>query len=363
MSLSYPQIIWWTVISLLAALQFFALYPLGVHSMLMQRIPGNVRMKLVEQSGHDYFIVLITMIAYQVTACIVFTPFHVLVLGWIPLDLAFALPMIILWLRRHNLRMRRVYDILLSICGSLGPFLLGCFMSCYFFGNVFTVGDKSDIAGTFAWGDIEGISIFGDWRTLAFGLMVLFLTRTQTNIWYLHKIDEQETKTWNRRQLNVNGLAFLVTFSAAMYAMLVTDGYQVVGENKFEVMHYKYLINYLDLPAALACLLLGFSMICAGIGLGIYPLYQNKLHGSEKSAGWHCSIGAVLVITSFFMVAGFNDTPFFPSTIDMESSLTIYNSSASDDDLRIASYILGVVIVMVAGSYFILHRRKRHETM
>lgn len=364
MTLSFLQILWWTIISLLGAVQFFALFALGAQSMLLQRHPLTERDKIAVQAAKDHDILIATMITYQLAACVLFPTFSVLVYGWLALDLAFLLPGLLLWLRKHteNEGVKKAYDIILTFCGFIGPFLLGSFVSCYFFGNVFTVTDKTHISETFQWGEIDDYSIFSDWRVLAFGLMLTFLSRIQANFWLLSKIDEADMKTWNRKQLRWNSALFTVAFIAAMYAIFTTVGYQVTGIDQFEAMEYKYLYNLLDLPAALACFLLGTIMLIAGMGLGISPLYQNKVHGGEKASIWHSGIGTILIMTALFMIAGFNDTPFFPSTIDMNSSLTIYNSSAPEETLRAAAFVMAVIFIY-AGSKtgMVLWARKKEN--
>ena len=352
MALSFLQIAWWTIISLVGALHFFLLFSFGAQSMLLQRMTETERRMVVHRASHDYEYLWTVMLAYQMLSCIILSAFSVLTEAWVALDLVFLLPIVLFWLRKHinDAVMRKVVDVLLTICGILGPFLLGCYTSCYFFGNAFTIGDMADIEGTFEWVEVSGPSIFGDWRVVVFGLMIMALSRMQANLWLLWKIREPEMRLWNRRQLCFNASLFVILFVVAMYAILAANGYQIIGENKFEVVANKFLYNYLDLPAALACLLLGMTMICVGIWLGVSPLYSGKPHGGERAAIFHSFMGTILLVTSFFIVVGFNETPFFPSSVDMNSSMTIYNSSASEDVLKNATYVLATIIVFVSGS-------------
>lgn len=351
MTLSSLQIAWWAIISLVGALHFFLLFPFGIQSMLLQRMTETERKMVVHRAANDYEYMWTIMLMYQMMSCIVFSAFSVLTEAWIALDFVFLLPIVLFWLRKHlnDVTARKAVDVLLTICGVLGPFLLGCFTSCYFFGNAFTISDMSDIEGTFEWVEVSGPSIFGDWRVVAFGLMIMALSRMQANLWLLWKIKEPEIRLWNRKQLRLNACLFVVLFVVAMYAILAANGYQIIGENKFEVVANKFLYNYLDLPVALACLLLGVTMICVGIWLGLSPLYSSRPRGGERAAIFHSFMGTVLVITSFFIVVGFNETPFFPSSVDMNSSMTIYNSSASEDVLRNAVYVFAAIIVFGCG--------------
>ena len=351
MTLSSLQIAWWSIISLIGALQFYMLLSFGAQSMLLQRMPELERQEIVRSSAHAYDNFWVLMLLFHTLSCVLFPIFRVLSEAWLALDLVFLLPLFFVWLRKHlnDGAMKKCIDAVLTICGVLGPFLLGCFMSCYFFGNTFTVGDMTDIEGSFKWVEVTSPSIFGDWRVLTFGFMTLMQSRMQANIWFLRMINEPEIKTWNRKQLCVNGTLFFVFFVMAMYALLASEGYQVVSRNEFEVVANKYLYNYIDLPIALACILLGIIMTGVGMWLGLSPLFKHKAHGSERGALLHSFMGTILVVTSFFIVAGFNDTPFFPSSIDMNSSMTIYNCSASEETLRIATYVFITILVFVSG--------------
>ena len=351
MTLSSLQIAWWTIISLIGALHFFLLFPFGAQTMLLQRMTEENRQMVVHRAAHDYEYLWTIMLMYQMLSCSVFHAFSVLTEAWIALDLVFLLPILFFWLRKHlkSETKKKGIDVLLTLCGVLGPFLLGCFTSCYFFGNAFTIGDMADIEGTFEWVEVSRLSIFGDWRVLAFGLMILALSRMQANLWLLWRIKTPEIRAWNRKQLCVNASVFVILFAVAMYAILTANGYQIIGENRFEVVANKFLYNYLDLPAALACLFLGITTMTVGIWLGVLPLWNNRFQRSERAAILHSFMGTILIITSFFIVVGFNETPFFPSSVDMNSSMTIYNSSASEDTLKTAIYIFATILVFMGG--------------
>lgn len=93
---------------------------------------------------------------------------------------------------------------------------------------------------------------------------------------------------------------------------------------------YKYLRNLLEMPYVTVVLLLGVISVLWSIRLG--------WRGSRRAV-WFGGAGTVLTVLSLLLVAGWNGTAYYPSLTDMQSSLTISNSSSSLFTLKTMAWV------------------------
>ena len=156
-----------------------------------------------------------------------------------------------------------------------------------------------------------------------------------------------QTAGWNRKQLLVNAPVFVVLFLATVAVLLTASGYETTGLHEFRQVDHKYLDNLLAMPAALSCFLSGTLLV-------LYAVYAALVRKSRKGI-WFSGVGTVLVVLALFWVAGYNNTPYYPSYADMGSSLTIYNSSSSEFTLRtmsIVSLAIPFVLAYIAWVWY-----------
>ncbi|MCU0409456.1 MAG: cytochrome d ubiquinol oxidase subunit II, partial [Bacteroidales bacterium] len=67
---------------------------------------------------------------------------------------------------------------------------------------------------------------------------------------------------------------------------------------------------------------------------------------------WFSGTGTVLAVLALFLVAGYNGTSFYPSLSDLQSSLTIYNSSSSSFTLRNMMYVSFIIPLVLAYIWY-----------
>ena len=67
---------------------------------------------------------------------------------------------------------------------------------------------------------------------------------------------------------------------------------------------------------------------------------------------WFAGIGTVLTVLSLLLVAGYNNTAYYPSTVDLQSSLTLQNSSSSEFTLRTMAYVSILVPFVLAYIFY-----------
>lgn len=352
MDYTFLQEYWWLLISILGAVLVFLLFVQGAQSMFLQPMSESQREKMVEGVAHRWELTFTTLVVFGGAFFASFPLFYSTSFGgaywvWMLILFGFVVQAVSYKYRNAegNLLGRKTYDVFLFLNGILGPVLLGGAVSTFFFGSDFTIS-KSLIAqdgGIISqWGPLHGLEVLADWRVVAFGVMVLFLTRVLANLWYINQIDDEDIRSWNRRQLLINAPAFVVLFLAVCAVLLMADGYETVGTHEFELVENKYFHNLFGNIWPLAFFLVGTVLVLYGI---IITLIKKCTKGI-----WSAGLGTVLVVMSLFWIAGYFNTPYYPSYADVASSLTIYNSSSSEFTLQamsIVSLFLPVVIAYI----------------
>ena len=352
MDYTFLQEYWWLLISILGAVLVFLLFVQGAQSMFLQPMSESQREKMVEGVAHRWELTFTTLVVFGGAFFASFPLFYSTSFGgaywvWMLILFGFVVQAVSYKYRNAegNLLGRKTYDVFLFLNGILGPVLLGGAVSTFFFGSDFTIS-KSLIAqdgGIISqWGPLHGLEVLADWRVVAFGVMVLFLTRVLANLWYINQIDDEDIRSWNRRQLKINAPVFVVLFLAVCAVLLIADGYETVGTHEFELVENKYFHNLFGNIWPLAFFLVGTVHVLYGI---IITLIKKCTKGI-----WSAGLGTVLVVMSLFWIAGYFNTPYYPSYVDVASSLTIYNSSSSEFTLQamsIVSLFLPVVIAYI----------------
>lgn len=353
MSYILLQQYWWLLISVLGALLVFLLFVQGGQSMIfcMKKCGEKAKEDMIYSIAHRWELTFTVLVTFGGAFFASFPLFYSTSFGgaywvWMLILFGFILQAVSYKYRGEagNIFGKKIYDAFLVINGILAPVLLGGAVSTFFFGSDFTV-EKTNLVmqggGIISqWGSLHGLEVLGDWRVVAFGLMVLMLTRVQANLWFMCVVDDEDAYKWNKRHLAINAPIFVVLFLAIVAVLLTSSGYETVGLHDFKVVDYKFLHNFIAMPMTLVTFLAGTVLVLVGIGVNLF---------SRKRCGiWYSGIGTVLVVLSLFWVAGYNNTPYYPSSADIASSLTIYNSSSSEFTLKTMSVVSLAIPFVVA---------------
>lgn len=257
-----------------------------------------------------------------------------------------------------NLYGTKFYDTLLFINGCVGCILLGVAVAMFFFGAQFTVGmgnildPGSPVISR--WAPTRGIEAIFCWKNLLLGVAVLFLARTQAALYFMDNLaGDDHLFAVNKRRVLVNGLIFAVLFVVFLVVLLLSSGLQTTGLHSFEVVEYKYLMNFIDMWWVALIFLVGVVLVLFAIGKAALSRHFTK-------GIWISGVGTMLVVMSLFWIAGFNDTPYYPSLLDPGSSLTISNSSSTEFTLWVmscVSLILPFVIAYIAYVWYSMDRQ------
>ncbi|MEF9924562.1 MAG: cytochrome d ubiquinol oxidase subunit II [Muribaculaceae bacterium] len=358
-SYEFLQIYWWFLISVLGAVLVFLLFVQGGQTMLLSVKKPIDRTMIINSLGRKWELTFTTLVVFGGAFFASFPLFYSTSFGgaywlWIIILFSFVVQAVSYEFRMKpgNIYGGETYDIFLFINGAVGCILLGVAVSMFFFGGEFTV-NKQNILDVNApvisqWASTRGLEAIFDWKNLILGFTVLFLARTQAGLYFMNNIKDDEFYEKNRKAVLVNGIIFVLFFltfvglllTASGYQSITTDGIPVVP-NAFEVIPFKYLHNFIDLWWALIAFLIGVVAV-------LYAIISAVFCKKFTSGIWFSGIGTILVVLALFWIAGYNDTPYYPSLLDSSSSLTIYNSSSSEFTLTVMS-IVSLIIPFVAG--------------
>ncbi|MFA7409502.1 MAG: cytochrome d ubiquinol oxidase subunit II, partial [Bacteroidales bacterium] len=173
-------------------------------------------------------------------------------------------------------------------------------------------------------------------------------------LYFMNNIDNDAIFIRSRKHLWINTIPFLIAFLFFLTMLLVKDGFAVDPDSKMVSMEkYKYLHNLLEMPVILVMLLIGVAGVLFGI---IRALIKKTTIGI-----WFTGPGTILTVLALFLIAGFNNTAFYPSTFDLQSSLTIENASSSKFTLTVMSYVSLLVPVVVAYIWYAWRSMNRKQ--
>ncbi len=356
---------WWLIMSVLGALLVFLLMVQGGQSMLIHYVKPDKRALLINSMGRKWELTYTTLVTFGGAFFASFPLFYSTSFGgaywlWMLILFSFVIQAISYEYRSKpgNIYGSRFYDTLLLINGIVGPVLLGVAVATMFFGAEFTV-TKSNILNVQAssisqWGPQHGIEAILCWKNLLFGVMVFFLARTLASLYFINNIDDDEVNASQRHLLLVNAGVFVPLFIAVVIVILTSAGvgYDDSGNAQWE--SYKYLHNFLSMWWALIILLLGVVMVLFGVG-------KTLMKGDYKSGIWPAGIGTVLVVMTLFWVMGYNNTAYLPSLLDVQSSLTLRNSSSSEFTLTVMSVVsilVPFVLAYIAYCWYKMDHKK-----
>ncbi len=357
---------WWLIMSVLGALLVFMLFVQGGQSMLFHHRDPESRNLLTASLGRKWELTFTTLVTFGGAFFASFPLFYSTSFGgaywlWMLILLSFVIQAVSYEYRakQGNVYGRNFYDVLLLINGIAGPILLGVAVATMFFGAEFTV-TKSNILNVEAsaistWGPLHGLEAIVHWRNLLFGVMVYFLAASLASFYFINNIDDDDVRQRQRKLLSIHGPIFVVCFLIVVVLLLTASGVAVDEKGNAQWVEHKYLTNYLHMWWALLTLL-------AGVALVLYGLGRTLMQPAYRKGIWPAGIGTVLVVLSLFWVLGYNGTAYYPSLLDVQSSLTIRNSSSSQFTLTAMS-VVSVLVPFVLAYIAYCWRTMDHDKL
>lgn len=363
--ISLLQHYWWFLVALLGALLVFLMFVQGGQSLIwtLGRSEEQRRMLLLA-TGRKWELTFTTLVVFGGAFFASFPLFYSTSFGgaywvWVLILLCFVLQAVSyeFQLARSNVLGTNTYRIFLFLNGVLGPLLIGTAVGTFFTGAEFVV-DKVAVTNPAMpvisrWANpLHGLEAAFVPQNLMLGLSVLLLTRMLACLYFMGCIADAALRETCRRRLWMEGGFFLLFFLSWLVNWLTSTGFGYMPENGVVYLQdYKYLDNLLAMPAVSAVLLLGVVLVLAGLLLG--------LRGWGK-AFWLAGPGSVLAVLAILLCAGWNCTAYYPSVADLQSSLTLVNSSSSLFTLKtmtVVSFLIPLVLAYIAWAWRALDKK------
>lgn len=351
----FLQHYWWFLVSLLGALLVFLLFVQGGNSLLFRLgQTEEERTLIVNSTGRKWEFTFTTLVTFGGAFFASFPLFYSTSFGgaywlWMIILFSFVLQAVSYEFQSKlgNLLGKRTYQYFLVINGVVGPVLLGAAVATFFNGSNFVV-EKANLTDDFMpvishWANgWHGLDAFGDPWNLILGMAVFFLARLLGNMYFINNIRNEQLVVRCRRQLISDGVPFLFFFLAFVIRTLLKDGFAVDAQTQEIVMEpYKYFNNLVEMPYLLLLFVLGV----AGV---LWGLIKSILCASYTRGIWFAGVGTVLTVLALLLTVGYNHTAYYPSTADLQSSLTLSNSCSSMFTLKTMAYVSILVPFVLA---------------
>ncbi|MGI6223357.1 MAG: cytochrome d ubiquinol oxidase subunit II [Prevotella sp.] len=359
MSYLFLQQYWWFIISLLGGLLVFLLFVQGANSMIFQLGKNSdERRLLINSTGRKWEFTFTTLVTFGGGFFASFPLFYSTSFGgaywlWMIILFSFVIQAVSYEFQNKlgNFLGAKTFQVCLVINGIVGPLLLGGAVATFFDGSNFLI-DKQNLTleggpAVSTWANASyGLDALLDIWNVILGLAVLFLARVLGTLYMINNINDETIRKRCRKEVLYNTIAFLVFFLAFVIRTLVKDGFAYNPETGVIFMEpYKYLHNLITMWPVALLFLVGVVLVLAGIILTLVK--PNYIKGI-----WPAGIGTVLTVLALFLIAGWNNTAYYPSNVDLQSSLTIENSSSSPFTLQVMAVVSLLVPIVLAYIWY-----------
>ena len=368
MTYTFLQQYWWFLVSLLGALLVFLMFVQGANSQIssLGRTEEGKRMVL-NSTGRKWELTFTTLVTFGGAFFASFPLFYSTSFGgaywiWMLILLTFVLQAVSYEFQNKlgNFLGPKTFQWFLVLNGVLGPFLIGCAVATFFNGSNFII-EKASLTDQFApiiskWANASnGLDAVLDPWNLILGFAVLFLARILGILYVMNNVNDEDIRSRGSVRLVGNTVCFLIFFLAFVIRTLVKAGYAYNPETGEIFMEpYKYLHSLLDMWPLLIIFLVGVVLV-------LYAIYRTIVSKTYIKGIWPAGIGTVLVVLVLFLITGWNNTAYYPSNADLQSSLTIVNSCSSEFTLRtmaVVSLFIPFVLAYIAYAWYSMDKKK-----
>ena len=341
---------WWAIISLLAALLVFLLFVQGGQSLIYEIAKTkNEKTMILNALGRKWEFTFTTLVTFGGAFFASFPLFYSTSFGgaywaWMALLFCFIVQAVSYEFRSKpkNFLGQKTFDAFLFANGVLGPVLIGVVVGTFFNGADFSISNLN--ASTWQ-NSAKGLEAVLNINNVALGLAVFFLARIQALLYFMNSIENDALFARSKKHLIYNTIPFLFFFLFFVIRLILKDGYAYNPETLVVSMEpFKYLHNLVQMPAVLILFLVGVLAVLWGI---ISSVIKDNTKGI-----WWVGGGTILVVFSLFLIAGYNNTCYYPSNYNLQSSLNIVNSSSSAFTLKTMSYVSLAVPFVVAYIWY-----------
>ena len=350
----FLQQYWWFLISLLGGLLVFLLFVQGGNALIF--LAGKTedeRQLIINSTGRKWELTFTTLVTFGGAFFASFPLFYSTSFGgaywvWILILITFVFQAVSYEFqgKAGNLLGKNTFRVFLTLNGCLAPFLIGTAVGTFFSGSPFIV-NKNAVGDLGApaisrwmgeWGGLEAVVVPFN---LGMGLMVMMLAISLGALYLINNIEHQSLDSILRERLKRTFTSFLCMFAITMLLLSKMSGFAVDGEGTIYMQEGKYLQNLFEMPAVLALFVIGALLVVTGI---VLTLAKKNF----KRGIWLSGPGTVFTVMAIFMIAGYNGTAYYPSTTDLQSSLTLSNSCSSEFTLKTMAIVSLIIPFVVA---------------
>ncbi len=369
MTYDFLQHYWCFLVSLLGALLVFLLFVQGANSMVRSLgYTDEGRRLIINSTGRKWEFTFTTLVTFGGAFFASFPLFYSTSFGgaywlWMIILFTFVVQAVSYEFQNKlgNIFGVKTFQMCLVINGLLGPLLLGGAVATFFEGSNFIVA-KENLVDTGAitpvisqWANAShGLDALLNPWVLVFGLAVMFLARVLGILYIINNVDDEDIRSRASVRLIGAAVPFLVLFVAYLVHLLLKDGYAYDESGLISIVPYKYLDNFLTLWPLTILFLIGVVMVLFAIGKTIVS--KDYIGGI-----WPAGIGVVFVVLPLLLMSAWNGTAYYPSTADLQSSLTIANSCSSEFTLRTMFYvslIIPFVLAYIVYAWWAIDKKK-----
>ena len=366
---SFLQHYWWFLVSLLGALLVFLLFVQGANSMVRSLgYTDEGRRLVINSTGRKWEFTFTTLVTFGGAFFASFPLFYSTSFGgaywlWMIILFTFVLQAVSYEFQNKlgNFLGPKTFQMCLVINGLLGPLLLGGAVATFFEGSNFIVMKDNMIdAASFTpiisrWANAShGLdAVLNPW-VLVFGLAVMFLARVLGTLYIINNVNDEDIRSRASVRLLGAAVPFLVFFVAYLVHLLLKDGFAYDEAGVISIVPYKYFTNFIGMWYLLILLLIGVVLV-------LYAIGKTIVSKTYISGIWPAGIGVVLVVLALLLCAGWNGTAYYPSTADLQSSLTIVNSCSSEftlSTMAIVSILIPFVLAYIVYAWWAIDKKK-----
>ncbi len=377
MTYDFLQHYWCFLVSLLGALLVFLLFVQGANSMVRSLgYTEEGRRLIINSTGRKWELTFTTLVTFGGAFFASFPLFYSTSFGgaywlWMAILFTFVLQAVSYEFQNKlgNILGAKTFQWFLIINGLVGPLLLGGAVATFFEGSNFIVekGNLINSQLSIVNSQLEITPVISHWANashgldallnpwvLVFGLAVMFLARVLGTLYIINNVNDEDIRSRASVRLIGAAVPFLILFVAYLVHLLLKDGYAYNDEGVIFMEPYKYLHNFIDMWYLTILLLVGVVLVLFAIGKTIVS--KDYIQGI-----WPAGIGVVLVVLPLLLMSAWNHTAYYPSTADLQSSLTLANSCSSEFTLRTMFYVsllIPFVLAYIAYAWYALDKKK-----
>ena len=360
MSYEFLQNYWWFVVSLLGGILVFLLFVQGANSVARSLGRTEEERRMVYNStGRKWEFTFTTLVTFGGAFFASFPLFYSTSFGgaywlWMIILFTFVLQAVSYEFQNKigNILGPRTFQFFLTLNGIVGPLLLGGAVATFFEGSNFIIAKENLVdAGAITpvishWANAShGLDALLNPWVLIFGFAVVFLARVLGILYIINNVDDENIRSRASVRLVGAAVPFVVLFVAYLVHLLVKEGYAINASGLVYMEPYKYLNNMLEMWGLLVLLLSGVIMVLFGI---IYTIISKRFIAGI----WQAGLGTIFTVLALLLLAGWNNTAYYPSTADLQSSLTLANSCSSEFTLRTMFYVSLLVPFVLAYIFY-----------